>query len=219
MTAGASAAQGWTAAPPDRRELARRFGQLFLLAFDGVRLAPDVAEFLRDFRIGGVTLFADNYHDPEQLRVLTAELQERCAHPGEPLLVATDHEGGRVQRFQDGFTRLPPMAELGRGEPAGTAERLRVAGTELAAAGINLCFAPVADLCPADRAGAIGDRSFGDDPARVAGHVRAAIGALRGAGLLACVKHFPGHGATAEDSHRRLPRIDLERAELEARDL
>lgn len=219
LSLGAAAVRPALGEIPATRELVERFGQLFLLAFDGQRLSPDVAEFLRELRIGGVTLFADNYHDPEQLRRLTLELQTRCALPEEPLLIATDHEGGRVQRFKEGFTRLPPMAELGRGEPAATARVLTRAAAELAAAGINLCFAPVADLCPADRPGAIGDRSFGDDPERVAAHVAAAVTALRREGLLACVKHFPGHGATDDDSHRVLPRVTLDREQLDERDL
>lgn len=195
------------------------FGQLFMLAFDGARLPSDVAEFFRTFRIGGVVLFGDNYREPGQLRELVAELRRRCATPTRPLFVATDHEGGRVQRFRQGFTRIPPMAELGRGEPEATAAALRHAARELAEAGIDVVFAPVADLCPADRPGAIGDRSFGTDPRRVAEHVRRAVEAIQGEGLLACAKHFPGHGATTEDSHRTLPTVALDRAAMEARDL
>src|SRR6185369_272737 len=170
----------------------RDFGQLFVLAFDGARLPGEVEEFFRTFRIGGVILFADNYRDPKQLRALTDELQQRCASPEAPLFVSTDHEGGRVQRFREGFTRLEPMAAYGVREPAATEAAHRLAGRELAAAGINLDFAPVADLCPPDRPGAIGDRSFGSDPTTVARHVEAAVRGLQAEGLLACVKHFPG---------------------------
>lgn len=200
-------------------DLVRDFGQLFVLAFDGARLPGEVEEFFRTFRIGGVILFADNYRDPEQLRALTAELQRRCATPETPLFVSTDHEGGRVQRFREGFTRLEPMAAYGPREPGETEAAHRVAARELAAAGINLNFAPVADLCPADRPGAIGDRSFGSDPHAVARHVEAAVRGIRAEGLLAGVKHFPGHGATEEDSHRVLPQIRRSREELEASDL
>jgi beta-N-acetylhexosaminidase len=202
-----------------KADLVRDFGQLFLLAFDGARLSAEVAEFFRTFRIGGVILFGDNYRDPRQLRALTAEVQERCAPPGAPLFISSDHEGGRVQRFRDGFTRLEPMAVYGRGEPAATEEIQRRAAAELAAAGVNLNLAPVADLCPVERPGAIGDRAFGEEPERVAAHVAAAVRGIQAAGLLACAKHFPGHGPTDEDSHRVLPVIRRSRAELESRDL
>jgi beta-N-acetylhexosaminidase len=195
------------------------FGQLFLLAFDGTSLGEDGVEFFRTFRIGGVVLFADNFRDPEQLGQLTAELQHRCAGPGEPLLIATDHEGGRVQRFRTGFTRLPPMAELGAGDPAATEELLVRAGSELAAAGVHFCLAPVADLAAATSAGAVGDRSFGPDPERTAEHVAAAVRGLRRGGVLSCVKHFPGHGATEVDSHRDLPVVSASRPVMEEREL
>lgn len=200
-------------------DLVRDFGQLFILAFDGVRLGADVAEFFRTFRIGGVILFADNYRDPRQLGELIRELRQRCSAPDQPLFVSTDHEGGRVQRFREGFTRLPPMAVCGAGEPRATETLHRQAARELAAAGVDLNFAPVADLCPPERPGAVGDRSFGDDPRRVADHVVAAVRGLQEGRVLACVKHFPGHGATGDDSHRVLPVIELSREELERRDL
>lgn len=199
--------------------LVQELGQLFILAFDGVHLPGEVAEFFRTFRIGGVILFADNFRDPAQLRALTAELQERCATPEAPLFVSTDHEGGRVQRFRAGFTRLEPMAVYGGRAPAETEAAHRLAARELAAAGINLDFAPVADLCPAGRPGAIGDRSFGCDAPAVARHVEAAVRGLHAGGLLACVKHFPGHGATEEDSHHVLPEIRRSREEMAAADL
>jgi beta-N-acetylhexosaminidase len=201
------------------RSLIADFGQLFLMAFDGPALPDDVAEFLRTFHIGGVVLFADNYRDPAQLRALVDDLQQRAAAPGRPLFIATDHEGGRVQRFRAGFAPLPPLAELGRGEVSETERFHERAARELASCGINVNFAPVADLCPCDAAGAIGDRSFGDDPDRTASHVAAAARAIARAGLLACAKHFPGHGSTTEDSHRVLPSVGLGLAELASRDL
>jgi beta-N-acetylhexosaminidase len=196
-------------------EILRDFGQLFIMAFDGKRLPPDIAEFFATFRVGGVILFADNYESPEQLAALTAELDARCASPDAPLFIATDHEGGRVQRFRAGFTRIPPMADYGARSPEETEAIHRVAARELAAAGVNFDLAPVADLCARETPGAIGDRSFGVDPERVAAHVAAAIAGIRGEGLLACVKHFPGHGSTVQDSHRELPVIDLDRAAMD----
>jgi beta-N-acetylhexosaminidase len=200
-------------------DVAAEFGQLFLLAFDGTRLHDDVAEYLRTFRIGGVILFGDNYEEPAQMRALTSELQRRCASPERPLFIATDHEGGRVQRFKKGFTRLPPAAEMGRHAPASTADLYGQAAAELAAAGINFNLAPVADVTAPTRPGAVGDRSFSSDPSTAAAHVAAAVRGIQDQGLLACAKHFPGHGATSEDSHHVLPAVDAAMAELEASDL
>jgi beta-N-acetylhexosaminidase len=195
------------------------FGQMFMLAFDGTELPADLAEFFRRFRIGGIILFGDNYRDPSQLRALTERLQRLCAGDGPPLFIATDHEGGRVQRFRSGFTRLPPIAELGVGSPEQTRRLYAQAAAELRACGVNFNLAPVADLCDRTQAGAIGDRAFGEDPDNVCLHVAAAISGLQQAGIMACAKHFPGHGATAVDSHRDLPVVALDAEALERRDL
>jgi beta-N-acetylhexosaminidase len=200
-------------------DIVRNFGQLFIMAVDGRRLPRDSAEFFAAFRIGGVILFADNYESPRQLRELTAELQARCAEPGAPLFVATDHEGGRVQRFRDGFTRVAPMATYGSRAPSETEALYRLIAEELRQCGVNMNFAPVADLCAAETPGAIGDRSFGTDPNLVSHHVVSAVNGLQRRHVIACVKHFPGHGPTQVDSHRELPVIGLTPEELEARDL
>jgi beta-N-acetylhexosaminidase len=201
------------------QNLLRDFGQLFIMAFDGPTLHAEVLEFLQTFRIGGVILFRDNFRSVEQLRRLTAQVRDALTFDGLPPWIATDHEGGRVQRFHTGFTRIPPMAEVGAGEATQTYMLHRQIGEELKSVGINLDFTPVADLCAADSPGAIGDRSFGTDPALVAEHVSAAVRGLQDVGILACVKHFPGHGATVVDSHDSLPTITLTRTELDRRDL
>jgi beta-N-acetylhexosaminidase len=194
-------------------DLASSFGQLFIMAFDGLQPQPEVLEFLIAFNIGGVILFADNYSDPEQLRSLTSLLQQRCGTRW-PLFITTDHEGGRVQRFRRGFTAVPPMAKCGTGPTSKTEALHREVARELRAVGINLNFAPVADLCSAEQAGAIGDRSFGTEPVIVAEHVRAAIAGLQGEGVVACAKHFPGHGFTVQDSHHELPYISRSQEDL-----
>jgi beta-N-acetylhexosaminidase len=194
------------------------FGQLFVMAFDGRRPSVESLEFFARFQIGGIILFEDNYEEVARMRMLIEELQSRCASPEAPLLVLADHEGGRVQRFRDGFSQLPAAAELGRDGPDATAHAYATAAHELQAAGVNVDLAPVADLCPPDQPGTIGDRSFGVDPARVAEHVAAAVRALQAGGVAACVKHFPGHGATTHDAHRELPVVDLDAEELRARD-
>ena len=201
------------------RAIVDRFGQLFIMAFDGLRPASDTVEFLTTFGIGGLILFEDNYESVGQLRALTHELQARCGGADRPLLICSDHEGGRVQRFRAGFTELPSMATVGRGEPADTESLYRTAARELRAAGVNLNLAPVADVCPAEQAGTIGDRSFGNDPDAVAAHVAAAVRGVQGEGVLACAKHFPGQGGTAQDGHREIPTVVSSWDDLDSRDL
>jgi beta-N-acetylhexosaminidase len=195
------------------------FGQMFILAFDGPRISSELIEFFRAFRIGGVILFADNFEHPRQLRELTSELQRSCTVDNTRLFIATDHEGGRVQRFTDGFTSIPPMAELAQCPSAEIESLFHRIGLELAACGINFNLAPVADLCSASRPGAIGDRSFGTNPEDTARQVCSVIRGLQRTGIMACAKHFPGHGDTDVDSHRDLPRISVTREQLDAREL
>jgi beta-N-acetylhexosaminidase len=175
----------------------------------GTTLAPDDVERLRHPLVGMVVLFARNFTSGRQLCELTAQIH---ALRTPALLVAVDHEGGRVQRFREGFTRLPPMALLGRlwdrdplaGARAALACGL-VAGIELRAHGVDLVLAPVLDL-DWGRSGVIGDRSLHADPRVVtilAGRVQHGL-AL--AGMANCGKHFPGHGWAHADSHTAVAR-------------
>jgi beta-N-acetylhexosaminidase len=179
-------------------------GQQFILAYDGHEMPPEISEFFRRFDIGGVILFADNYADRDHLRDEISKHQRTCAGT-KPLFVATDHEGGRVQRFRDGFFNLPTAAELGRLPPDETRALYRRAAMELRDVGVNFNLAPVADVSPEDRPGAVGDRAFHQNPDHVSERVVAAIAGIQSTGLLACAKHFPGHGPTEEDSHATLP--------------
>ena len=168
--------------------------------------------------VGGVILFTRNYRDREQLAALCAQI--RAVDP--ELLIVVDYEGGRVQRFRDGFTRLPPMATLGalHAEDAAAA---RAAATdlgwlmaaELAECDIDMPLAPVVDL-DYGRASVIGDRAFAADAATVAELAGALQAGLHEGGMASTAKHFPGHGAVSEDSHLELPVDTRLRAELEA---
>lgn len=168
--------------------------------------------------VGGLILFGRNWHSREQLTRLCAQV--KAVRPD--LLIAVDHEGGRVQRFRtDGFTHLPPMSAFGdlwmsppaRGEgEGGPAMRAcnaataagYVLGAELRACGVDLSFTPVLDL---DHGGSsvIGDRSFGRDPRMVAVLAQALMHGLRASGMGNCGKHFPGHGFVRADSHLDVP--------------
>ena len=158
--------------------------------------------------VGGLILFSRNYQSTEQLTRLTADVH---ALRDPPLLIAIDHEGGRVQRCRDGFTRLPPMRRLGelwdrRPEEAVTAARNigYVLAAELRACGIDLSFTPVLDL-DWGRSRVIGDRSFHGDPRAVVQLAGALIEGLGHAGMRSCGKHFPGHGWAEADSHVAIP--------------
>ncbi|MFT3850461.1 MAG: beta-N-acetylhexosaminidase [Propionivibrio sp.] len=169
--------------------------------------------------VGGLILFARNYQSPEQLRKLTAEVH---ALRTPPLPIAIDHEGGRVQRCREGFTRLPPMRSLGalwETSPGEAVEAARNVGFVLAAElrlnGVDLSFTPVLDL-DWGRCSAIGTRSFHSDPAAVVQLAEALIEGLRDAGMGACGKHFPGHGWVEADSHFSVPVDERTLAELAA---
>lgn len=158
--------------------------------------------------VGGIILFSRNYANPEQLAELTAAIH---ALRFPRLLIAVDHEGGRVQRFRDGFTRLPPMAALGRlwdSDAEGACSAARQVGyvlaAELRARGIDYSFSPVLDL-DYGPSRVIGDRAFHRSPEAVIALAQALGEGLRQAGMGSCGKHYPGHGYVVPDSHVELP--------------
>ncbi|MGB5164192.1 MAG: beta-N-acetylhexosaminidase [Woeseiaceae bacterium] len=179
-----------------------------MLDVDGLSLTPADRDLLREPAVGGVILFARNYESPQQVADLVADIR---ALRRPPLLIAVDHEGGRVQRFRDGFTAIPPMRRIGRlydSERENALLLARKAGwliaSELRTVGIDLCFAPCVDL-DWGVSEIIGNRAFHSKPAAVAELAVAFSNGLRSAGMAAVAKHFPGHGAVAADSHLTLP--------------
>ena len=175
----------------------------------GLTLSEEEAEILQHPLVGGVILFSRNYESPEQITELTASIRAlRDPH----LLISVDHEGGRVQRFRNGFTRLPPVGVLGQGykrQPDLTLSRAEMTGwlmaVELRAVGVDFSFAPVLDL-DYGVSEVIGDRSFHRDPATVTAVAKAYIQGMKRAWMPAVGKHFPGHGAVEVDSHLGLPK-------------
>ncbi len=175
----------------------------------GCTLTAGERERLRNPLVGGVILFTRNFESREQLTDLCRDIH---AERDEPLLIAVDHEGGRVQRFRnDGFTALPAMSVFGQlwSEDSLAAMRLAtetgyVLGAELRACGVDMSFTPVLDLDYGVSA-VIGNRAFHRDPRVVAMLARALIQGLMLAGMAACGKHFPGHGAVQADSHHEIP--------------
>jgi len=158
--------------------------------------------------VGGIILFTRNYSNPQQLAALTAAIH---ALRSPQLLIAVDHEGGRVQRFRDGFTRLPTMAALGKlwdvDPEAATKAACQVGyvlAAELRARGVDYSFTPVLDL-DYGPSRVIGDRAFHRQPAAVIALAKALGEGLRQAGMGSCGKHYPGHGYVVPDSHVELP--------------
>ena len=172
--------------------------------------------------VGGVLLFSRNYESPEQLLSLVRDIHSlRDPH----LLVAVDHEGGRVQRFRDGFTGLPPMRVLGSVYDENPKRAKRLAETcgwllasELRAVGVDFSFAPVLDL---DRgmSKVIGDRAFHSNPETVADLAHACMLGMSHVGMSATGKHFPGHGGVAGDSHTEVPVDGRGYADIYAEDI
>jgi len=189
-----------------------------MLDVAGLELTAEERDRLLHPAAGGVILFARNYSDPEQVARLTAEIH---ALRTPALLIAVDHEGGRVQRFRDAFTRLPPMREIGRfhENDAAAARALAhsvgaVLAYELRACGVDFSFAPVLDL-DRGRSGVIGDRAFHSDPEIVGELASALVAGLAIGGMSAVGKHFPGHGFAEADSHTAMPVDDRPLSELE----
>lgn len=173
----------------------------------GTQLTVQECQQLTHPLVGGVILFKRNYQDYSQL----CQLVEQIRSLRNPLLIAVDQEGGRVQRFRDGFTSLPPLAHFGQLYEKDAQQALEQArqlayimAKEIRAVGIDISLAPVLDV---DRglSSVIGDRSFSQNPAIVIQLACAYITGMREAGMSATGKHFPGHGAVAADSHLCLP--------------
>jgi beta-N-acetylhexosaminidase len=195
--------------------LEAKVGQLFVAGFDGATPTADIRELITEQHLGGVIYFSRNVESPSQLRSLSTELQGFVPDGTPPLLVAIDQEGGCVARIAWG-TELPSAMMLGAADDAMlTTSAGRAVGRELRALGIDLDLAPVLDVNNNPANPVIGVRSFGEEPAAVAELGTAFADGLQEAGVMACGKHFPGHGDTTVDSHLDLPSIDHDRDRLD----
>lgn len=190
--------------------LEEQIGQLLMVGFPGTTPTPELIKLIQQYRIGNIIFFSRNAREVGQIAKLTTQLQQIAQEAGQqyPLLIAIDQENGMVQRLGTDATILPGNMALGAiGSEQDAYDVAFTAGQELSALGINLNLAPVVDVNNNPANPVIGVRSFGEDPLEVA---RLATAELRGyhkAGIATCVKHFPGHGDTATDSHLAMPTV------------
>jgi beta-N-acetylhexosaminidase len=192
----------------------RRAGQRMIMGIPGPSVDEDTRRLIREVRPAGFILFARNVVDPDQVTDLNRELAS-LVDPAFPAIRSVDQEGGRVQRIRAPATVWPTMAEVGRaGSPTAASEVATGLSRELRAMGFDLNFAPVADVHSNPKNPVIGDRSFGTDPRSVAERVAAFAAASQAEGIIACAKHFPGHGDTSVDSHLELPVVEKEDGDL-----
>ncbi|WDE03270.1 beta-N-acetylhexosaminidase [Thalassomonas viridans] len=178
-----------------------------MLDVQGTSLSAEDKELLEHPLVGGCILFSRNYHSPQQMTALTREIREAA---GSDILLAVDHEGGRVQRFREHFTAIPAMGSLWSLAGEDNARAIQLAyqcgllmALEVQAVGIDISFAPVLDINGVSEV--IGDRAFGRQTDMIISLAAAFIDGMKTAGMPATGKHFPGHGSVREDSHIALP--------------
>ncbi|WP_202904703.1 beta-N-acetylhexosaminidase [Marinagarivorans algicola] len=167
-----------------------------MLDVQGTSLSAQEREVIAHPQVGGVILFARNYESVQQLIDLNRQI--RACKPN--ILIAVDHEGGRVQRFKEGFTRIPSMYKLAQAAPTLLGPTAQLMALELMAVGIDFTFAPVLDRFNPE-SGVIGDRAFSESPANIIEYAGQFIEGLNAEGMAAVGKHFPGHGGVDGDTH------------------
>ncbi len=176
---------------------------MLVIGIAGTELSAIERDWLQHDAVAGVILFTRNFASRAQVTELSAAIREAAPRPQ---LICVDQEGGRVQRFREGYSALPPLEGFGKryaADPQGALELARehawLMASEIRASGIDLSFAPVVDLARGNRA--IGDRAFDADPQVVAAFTRAYVQGMHSVGMPATLKHFPGHGTVLEDTH------------------
>jgi beta-N-acetylhexosaminidase len=199
---------GWKPITVEDLSLEQQIGQLFMVGFPGPDPSDEVIDLIQHYHVGGIVLFTRNLKDAYQVFELTSRLQAVAREAGHPfpLVIATDQENGMVQRLGNAVTPFPGNMALGAiGDERTVLEIAESTGQELKTLGINMNLAPDVDVNNNPTNPVIGVRSFGDDAPTVARLAAAAVQGYQRAGIISTLKHFPGHGDTATDSHLGLP--------------
>ncbi len=195
-------------------EIADLVGERLMIGLAGAALRDEDVRLFRETRAAGLILYRRNFETPERLLTMLTGLESAL---GRPLLVATDHEGGRIVMLGRGVTIFPDNLAVGSaGDEAFAARQGLVEGRELRRLGVDLNLGPCLDVLTERYSPNIGIRSYGKDPALVARYGVARIRGMARGGLSACAKHFPGKGHSPLDAHLRLPTIDSDWAEMRA---
>lgn len=198
------------------------FSARFMIGINGIELTNETRKLFEKYPVAGFIIFARNYSTPAQLAEMINEIQEISEqHPWRrPMLIAVDHEGTKVTRFKDPFTIFPDAEAFGKHNSRSLMfECSQIVARELKSIGVNYNFFPVADLNTNKKNPVIGKRSFNSEIDVVNKMVSTVIKAYNKNGVLSCLKHFPGHGDTAEDSHDKLPTLPYTLEELQKREL
>ena len=217
-------AQSQTQSIDDRIQsmtLEQKVAQMFVMSFFGTEINFAVDELLDDWQVGAVVLLPSNLDNPQQITRLTNDIQQTLLeNDGFPAFIAVDQEGGIIAHLEDGFTTWAvPSLLTATQNPDLAYEFGQALAEEMLAVGINMNLAPVADLQTNLSNPIIGRRSFGNDPNLVAPIISAVVEGMQDNGVLATVKHFPGHGDTVSDSHLELPILPFTEEDLLQREL
>ena len=195
--------------------LLQSLSRLFFWGLEGTALKPSQKSFLKKYPPAGIILFKKNLESYTQIRRLNESIQKTQKSP---IWIGVDEEGGRVSRLPPPFVKYPPAAFWGwlyEKDPSLVRRMGRLLGGELLSLGFNLDFAPVLDVHSNPANPIIGDRAFSTDPHQAADVALAFLDGMRRSGIVACGKHFPGHGDTKTDSHLTLPRVTKSQSSLE----
>lgn len=196
--------------------LEEKVGQLLIVGFEGEKMNEQIKGYIQDLHVGGLILFARNIKDENQSIELLNSIKEENSSSQIPLFLSVDEEGGSVSRLPHSFKKLPSAMTVGeRNNKEISYEFGRVIGERVKALGFNMNFSPVLDINSNPNNPVVGRRAFGTTKFQVIDHGLEAMFGIRDSGVIPAVKHFPGHGDTAVDSHINLPRIDKTIDELE----
>lgn len=207
------AIQSWVETTLAKMSPAEKVGQLLLVGIAGEKVSQENCAYLQQIKPAGITLSGENLPSPDSLRDFTQGLQA-CAQNADipPLLMTLAHEGEYVDRFRSGTTLFPAALALGAtGDPETAFQAALASGQELVYSGVNLILGPVADVLTNYSNEVISQRTYGGDPTQVSRFVARAVEGYQGAELIPALKHFPGHGSVAQDSHRTMP---IDRSDL-----